>query len=204
MNYQPNLYAKVALDMDGVVANYVYDYAKRIIQVSGKNLFEGEEPEPGWPTWTDWNMDLTVGYNKEDRNRAKESIEKDLFFWLRLKTYADTREAMGKLIYLTDNLYFITDRSGTSAKVQSELWLQKLLVPNPTVLISAQKGDVCGALGITHYIDDKPENCLDAVQHGVNNVYMMIRPWNINTPSQSNRIKRVNTLTEFVEDIYRG
>lgn len=76
-------------------------------------------------------------------------------------------------------IYFITNRMGQYPKRQTELWLSQHLGFSPTVLISPHKGQVCAALHLDYYVDDKPSNVDDVIAEAPNTtVFMQDRAYN--------------------------
>ena len=113
---------------------------------------------------------LTLHYNS--RTKAEEMVGKaweiaksDEKFWLTLKPYAHTRNALARLQWLVSDgheVYFITSRPGVFAKRQTEMWLQLngFRWETPTVIVSWEKGLVAAGVNLDVFVDDKPDNLL--------------------------------------------
>lgn len=154
---------RIGIDIDGVLANFNAAYRMKLISVTGRDLIpEGEEP-PCWEYATHY------GYTKDEDSRTWKDILADPWFWqflaplpgaLSFLDWVDTESRYGPVSGLIVP-YFITTRPGVDTKGQSERWLRPH-VENPAVLIarsSEDKGLLARGLGLTHFLDDKPENC---------------------------------------------
>lgn len=141
------------IDIDGVLADFVTALNDLAFRVTGKHL---------------QNPPLTWNYQREPGGLTPEEESKlwgmvqSSGFWQRIRPLASMVE-FGRLRKLEfyHPLYFITTRGGDYAKWETEEWLRGQDFHNPTVLISPNKGPVARGLGLTHFLDDKPENCLD-------------------------------------------
>lgn len=178
---------RIGCDVDGVLADYVSPYKDTIKKLSGLDMF------PQSTEWSSWNYDKECGYTVEQSKAARESLWATEGFWEHLQPYPETTEVIMQLygrIIVGDDVYFITDRTSTtevSAKHQTERWLMNQTVGHlsiwadfyPTVLVTADKAPVAKALNLTHFIDDKWENCLAVkLECPDTNVYLLDRPWN--------------------------
>src|SRR3990167_8320586 len=137
----------IGLDCDGVLADFNRDYIELIVARTGKDLF------PARPfTITTWEYPELYGYSRTEIKKVWHDIITDDSFWARLLPYSDARQFLDDLWDLDhDNVYFITQRPGQTAKVQTEFWLKTLLGWDlPTVLVSGEKGSVCKDLQVTH------------------------------------------------------
>lgn len=188
----------VGIDVDGVLASFNNSYIKLIRDLSGRDLFDGREESPSFPT--DWNYDEVAGYNDEEIDKAWDHVKASPIFWKALFPYEGVREFVTELERLGLDVYFITSRPGPTAKKQTEDWLEAVGVDHPTVLISSEKAACCDALEITHYIDDKVENCKDVYLHSWRtSCYMLARPWNTQTKAIP-RLDDLATFLAFIQD----
>ncbi len=187
---------RVGIDVDGVLADFNTSYRNLIHQLCEIRL---PEISPTYPNSWHWVKDVGVPNSVENAawDRIKDTKEQ---FWANLK---DIDPNVGTFLnwasWLPFNveLYFITSRVGSSAKNQTERWIMEHgwghNLPAPTVLISSEKGMCARALKLTHYIDDKTENCADVISYSPNTVvFMPKRPWNGN-------VEGVSTITELKE-----
>lgn len=183
----------IGCDIDGVLADFNTSFIQRVINVTGRDLFPVRPFDIPC-----WNYPQHYGYSEAEVSSVWESIKADGMFWEQLPAYEGTAAAIQTLEERRrvhgDDIYFVTARPGIAAKGQTERWLMSHGVYHPTVIISNQKGNVCEALKIEAYIDDRWENALDVaikpapysppcLQQPVwasssTKSYLMVRPWN--------------------------
>ena len=179
---------RIGLDVDGVLADFNPAYIELLTKQTGIKFPEVNDQYPDT-----WNYDRAAGVKKEDETAVWNIIKGSEDFWFKLLPYHNVCAFLVWLKYLRQDTYFITNRCG-SAKSQTERWLHKAGYPEPTVLISSEKAMVCKALNITHYIDDKNENCNDVKCYASRTKgYMLKRPWN--EPIES--VPRLSSLKDF-------
>lgn len=183
----------IAVDCDGVLADFNEAFVKLVIEVTGKDLF------PKWPfDIPTWEYPTYYGYTKEEQSKVWQVIKEDRSFWFTLLPYPHTTKFLLQLRGTGRDVYFITHRMGIKAKQQTEDWLETYGYLSPTVLLSSKKACACTAIDAGFYIDDKQENCLD-VQANASDTqgFMLARPWN----QTADRIPRVDSIMEFLEVI---
>lgn len=199
--------AKLGLDIDGVLCDFITAYKALIVELTAKNLF------PADAEWGCWDFDRQCGYvNNPDLNMVWKHIQQSSTFWELLKPYPETQEVLWQLYGLIlkgHDVYFITTRPGggeVSAKRQTEGWLKyQMGRPQigfiPTVLITSEKGTAAEALALDYYIDDKWENCTAVSAVDGVKVYLMDRPWNRDNDAGVLGIKRVGSVMEMIGEI---
>lgn len=168
---------------DGCLADFNSAFIRRIIDVTGRNLFpEGYEPHT-------WDYPEALGYSPTETDEVWRSIKQDRMFWATLPAYPTTPAFLGLVATRSeDDFYFITARPGIQAKRQTEEWLfhytpwSKPLF-NWTVLVSSHKGLCAQALGLDRYLDDKWENA-ESIATTNTKSYLLDRPWNQQPNSQ--------------------
>ena len=180
----------VGVDVDGVVAAFNPGYIALVKEMTGVEL------PPESDTYPDtWYYPQAAGVTKEQDKELWKHIRFSKDFWFNLKPYPDAVGVLVRLKWLGADIYFVTQRVGDAAKRQTERWLHKSGFPEPTVLVTGSKGAVCKALSITHYIDDKIENCEDVRDTSPNTKgYMLKRPWN----KPVDGVPVLNSLDEFM------
>ena len=179
----------VGVDLDGILADFNEAYIKLLTKQSGIVFPPISDAYPDT-----WYYEKAIGVSEEDQKAVWEHIEWSEDFWLSLKPYWNACGFLVRLRWVKADTYFITNRKGRTAKWQTERWLHKCGFPEPTVLLASQKGMLCNALNITHYIDDKIENCEDVRNNSVGHCYMLKRPWN----KPVKRVPVLNNLDEFL------
>lgn len=183
---------------DGVLAQFNEAFKKVQIETSGRDLFPSNWSDDQIECWN-WPTDQYT-YTKDEYKAAWEKVWASGTFWRQLRPYNGTTVFLKTIKTLSDNIYFITQRRGKMVKAQTENWLKRYGAwDNPTVLISDDKAACCKALHVTHYLDDKDENCRDVVKVGTK-VWMMARGWN----HSLQMVPRINSLEEFVEGVKNG
>ena len=157
---------KLGIDMDGVLADFNTEFFF-LLDASCPTLCSSALPADRYmPDFWDWPL----LYSERDRARAWEQVRQSFHFWENLAPLPDAEAFLSALPYEAD-IYFITQRSrGRNIKKQTERWLMRYGLPGritPTVLLvesPGAKGAIAAALQLTHFIDDRPENC-EAVRH---------------------------------------
>lgn len=188
---------RIGFDVDGVLADFNTGFIKRVIHVTGVDLFP---PRPfDIPMW---DYPQHYGYTEAQVNAVWENIKADATFWRRLPEYPGTESFLFGTIESLDregnDVYFITSRPGIAAKKQTENWIRAagLNWMEPTVLISSAKGLCAHALRLDIYVDDRWENCLDVVATSEGTkVYLLDQPWNQERSHPA--IERISSLQEM-------
>lgn len=131
-----------------------------IVGVTGKDLFQpGDVEDP--PVW-DW--DLLRGYSKEEVKETWKNITTSPYFWAMLDPMEDAPGFLTELWHRPYEVYFITNRPGVQTQAQTATFLSQFGYRLPSVVVSAEKGACCAALGVDVYLDDKGENIIDVLE----------------------------------------
>lgn len=193
----------LGIDLDGVMASFDTGYREVLFEVSGKRLLpEVEEP----PCWY-WPQ--AVGYTKEEDDKAWTQIKESAVFWVSLPPTMEAPMALRALAQAYQqghNVYFITNRMGIAPHMQSMIWLINNGFPTPTVILSGDKGPVAKGLGLTHFIDDKPENCFEVkAASPKTRVAMLSKRYNQSAQEacRAKDVEIVSTIKEFFQSIAR-
>lgn len=202
---------RIGCDVDGVLAQFNDSFIDLIVKETGIDMFP---PRPfDIPCW---HYPQFYGYkNKDQLNKIWDIIGASETFWYTLKPYPETTEIILQLygrILAGDDVYFITTRPSTglvTAKHQTERWLMNQTVGHltvwadfcPTVLVTDDKGPVAKALNLTHFIDDKWENCIAVKDQSNAMVYLLNRSWNMLPNTNINGITRVNSVLEMLKEL---
>ena len=160
----------IGIDIDGVLANFNKAYREILIKTTGRDLIPEEACRSGKPGEEPpvWDYAAHYGYTRDEDRATWKAIRESHTFWRNLNALPGTRGFLWDLDIDTElannppEVYFITTRPGYSVKSQSVEWLSEYGVDFPTVLITrGNKGQLAAGLGLTHFLDDKPENCMD-------------------------------------------
>lgn len=189
---------RLGVDCDGVIFDFTSAYARMLEKVSGKTctLTPGTEPHC-------WNWATEYGFDKGDDSKAWREIKKDPQFWATLAPKQEAAQAIAALnnIYRAGHeVYFITNRPGIAPHAQTIIALGLLGMEIPQVLVSEDKGPVAKGLKLTHFIDDKIENCEEVAQDAAPGCRVFCLTTNYNKNHEFNpklNIIRVGTLLEF-------
>jgi len=188
----------IGVDIDGVLADFNNAFADRLRKVTGRDLLPEDVSNP--PVWY-WPEHY--GYTPKEQNATWDNCWADPEFWLDLSALGEV-DKFFEQIYASGDIYFITARTGTNVKQQTEQWLEMYGFHYPTVLIAYDKGPLAKALKLTHFIDDKDSNCQEVVELSTKTqVFLLDR--NYNKQSQSMlKAAGVTVVTErqqFVEAV---
>jgi len=155
----------IAVDCDGVLADFNRAYIPLVQQVTGQDMFPKDWEETLYKTYhTVWDYDKEAGYTREQIHKVWEVIKANDKFWLNLKPMPSAREdlkALDDLAKQGHNIYFLTNRMGAKAKYQTEKWLFKYAFDFPTVILTGDKTPLIRLLSIDFFIDDKPETMIE-------------------------------------------
>lgn len=189
---------RIGIDVDGILADFNYSYCKLAVEVTGRNLFPQLPYAP--PCW-DYLQPL--GYTPEEEKAIWGVIIASDSFWKGLWPYQDTDTVLKRLTTRwDDDIYFITNRPGKQAKIQTEVFLFNHGYTHPTVLVSGDKGPVAKGLKLDYFIDDKPSNCIDVADGSKETkVFMLNCTWNTSNIFAIEDITRVTSVGEFLDRI---
>lgn len=186
-------------DVDGVLANFDRAYHALANEMFGLSI-----PLEHPPTW-DWLED-TIGSDRV--GRIWNHIKQDGSFWSELPLQCSAKE-IARVAALDEEHtnYFVTSRVGKNPKIQTEYWLEKHGIVDPTVIVSSRKADAANALKAHYTIDDKAGNVLAVYYNSPpeRHVYVYDTPYNqFDSRVVGSRVRRVNTVSAFLDDIEAG
>lgn len=163
----------IAIDVDGICANFTDAYAKRLVKVTGENFL----PKP--LTLPCWDWDKHYGYTSDQIQATWESITKDALFWQKLDPIPSPAVfARLNVIAQTHPTYFITNRMGVKCKQQTEKFLYEAGINYPTVLITGNKKPVIEALKVEFFIDDRLDTMNELVGLKKDHFYLQDEEYN--------------------------
>lgn len=196
----------LAIDIDGVLANFTDAYAACVTRRTGI-VFPKMSDE--WPTSWYWDRDAGVTREQEEETWKKDIIQ-TRNFWQKLEPHEGAKPALKYLNQMAsrgDQLYFITHRMGDSVKLQTERWLYNHGINYPTVIVTGQKLPFLRALGVNFFIDDKPSTVIEVGEAAMAekwenfNLFLFDRPYNRNG-AYPNNVQRARTVLEAIAQAY--
>lgn len=191
----------IGLDIDGVLANFAEGYERKIVEVTGRNLFDPDRGRVGvdWhpPVW-DWPQ--LAGYTGEEISRVWREIAGRSNFWTNLTKTAEANYLVEAATMSNSALYMITDRPGPFTQGATRGWFESMFGLSPAVIVTqgVSKGRIAKALSLDVMLDDKWENIRSIMDVSPNTqAVLLARPYNSNGHSRASNI--VRSGTEFVE-----
>lgn len=201
---------RLGIDIDGVLADFNAAYRRKLIQASGRDLI----PDPFEPPC--WDYAGHYGYTPDEDQKAWKLIREDGLFWQYLQplpgaaTFLDWAWRLHQDNWThgrSHEVYFLTTRPGLQAKRQSENWLARYgmnSTPATVLIARGNKGELAKALGLTHFVDDRPENVYDVLDvHFGCQTYM--RRAKYNEIEQDAVVRKggklVESITEFMHEL---
>lgn len=192
---------KLAIDVDGVIANFTDAYAHYLFKETGV-IFPKASNE--WPE--EWFWERSAGVTAAQEKKVwGDHILSSRTFWQDLRPVESAQEAIYRLNRMSQNgdeVSFITNRPGTQSKYQTEKFLYGLGMNYPTVIVAADKLPILKAMKIEFFIDDRPDTVQEVgLDASVGRIYLKDAPYNrsqIYPPT----VKRITTLVAALEDAY--
>lgn len=184
----------LGIDVDGVIADFNTGFMDLFVKLTKEDRFGNPRADI-----TTWNYATDqFGYTKEQDKAVWQSVMANPSFWRDLPAYKGTLEFLTTLRQLPIRITFITSRVGINVLQQTQDWLTANGFSYPAVIISSNKGATCRRLGVTHYLDDKNENCVDVVKEVPGcRVVMFAQPYNQEQPGTF-RITQLGTFLDLV------
>lgn len=155
----------IGLDLDEVCADFVGGFNRRAYEVLGPSIIRTDK-DYRWPCW-----EIVDALNISDQQ--EHEVWNDIMtrggFWEHLPVLPGVTKALRTLQTYEANgllrLVFITARpevSGNGTYIETMNWLYRTAwVEDPYVIIAHNKGAVAQAVGLTHFVDDKFQNCVE-------------------------------------------
>lgn len=194
----------IGCDVDGVLADFNEGYRRTLCTIGGRNGFENEPVASCWEP-PQWYYAEHFGYTKDEDTRAWNEMLSSPVYWRLLNPYPGVCEFLHKLRQVNAEIYFITTRPGQTCKVQTECWLEAMGFYRPTVLIArGDKGGIARGLQLTHFLDDRPENCFDVHDtFPTCATFLFSRRYNVNYQeyARQREIRVVTQLQEFLTEV---
>lgn len=147
---------RLGVDLDGCLADF-----------NNACLRELQKLSPGVPLpavpWDEWHWPEKY-YAQKVVSEFWDTSGQDEMFWYNLDCMVneDEKEQLRRLMF-NHHVYFITSRPA-AAKYATELWLQKHLGTQPTVIISSRKDYVAYGIGLQGILEDSHHNLVDILR----------------------------------------
>lgn len=194
----------IAIDLDGVVANFSLKFSEVCRKVFGDHLPLVDKDS----MILDWDWHKWYPLTKEEVSQVwKHLMTKEDNFWETLPILNQNDwESIKELQYHDHiNVYFITARATSPGKTvtkQSINWLKNNGWENPQVIKTDDKEHFIKHLNIKFFVDDKKENCEAVKKENPNcNVYVFDTHYNRHLDASKNGMKRIISLNEFLVDV---
>lgn len=137
---------------------------------------------------TVWNFEAPAGVPKDKMSLVWEKVimQEGSTFWQTLPPIDKDKGVFSQLNHLSKSghdIYFLTHRMGSQAKLQTEKFLYEQGIDYPTVLLSGNKFPLIQSLQLDVFIDDKLETinevALEVVRYKMSTqVYLKDAPYN--------------------------
>ena len=203
----------IGFDLDGVLANFHYGFSKVANKLFGSPIVEDINEVRAY-RWEDWGYPL----DKKQHNKVWREIDSNTNdFWLDLQPLVENTifERMKKMEKENCNFFFITSRkntAGKSALSQTKDWIESCTaLKNFSVIPSHRKGGILARAEIDFFIDDLPENVIEAaIEAPKCESFLLVRPYNaysIEFIQKSHKFKSIGivySVEEFLEIVEKN
>ena len=182
----------VGLDIDGVLADFISPFLRRLEQRAGHGPIDPESISD--PSFTNHPF-----ISKEAVSDCMIDVSYDATFWQHLAPLPspDQWRALDALSR-KERLVFVThryERENYSIHQVTCDWLKKYGVSNPVVYFTQNhKSELIGQLGVELFVDDRHENCRDVAENTNAVVLMPHRPYN--QSFRHPKVQRIHGLAE--------
>jgi len=171
----------IGFDLDGVLANFHYGFSKIASKLFGSPIVKDINEVKAY-RWEDWGYPL----DKKQHNAVWREIDNKVNnFWLDLEPLVENAifKRMKDLEKGNHNFFFITSRkntAGKSALSQTKDWIESCTaLKNFSVIPSHRKGGILDRAEIDYFIDDLPENVIEAaIEAPKCKSFLLVRPYN--------------------------
>lgn len=170
---------KLAIDIDGCLANFTDSYSRALTEHTGISFPKNSDE---WPT--EWYWDRAAGITKDQEKHVWNNVilAKGSTFWQDLDMIDGADKVIKQLNSMAKrgyDVYYLTHRMGDNAKGQTEKWLYERGCDYPTVVMTGNKLPVLVALDIGFFVDDKTETIQEVGAQGVvKETYLKLAPYN--------------------------
>ena len=194
---------KLAIDIDGCLANFTHAFGDLLIEDSGVNLLGPDwKNDPGFPGTWNWHHD--AGYNLDQIGRAWRYVAEGETFWRDLKpldSAAATIQQLNRLAGWGHDVYYVTHRAGKKAKRQTEEWLNSFGMEHPTVILSGQKMPILVATDVNFFIDDKPDTVNEVYRNMGQDITVFLKDAPYNRADRPLGLRVVDSVADALKAI---
>lgn len=176
---------RIGIDIDGVLSDFCSHFSCFVNTTF--NIKLANRP-------TDWSFSLSA----EKISPLFQEFIKQNGCWLEQRPLSYLELKVVERFAETNVIYAISDRMPEPrAYTETRLWLDRHGLYHIGLVLSIQKRTVCEALGLTHFLDDKPSNVAQFEGSSVR-CFLLDQPWN---REASPYLRRVHSITEFLSYI---
>lgn len=193
----------IAVDVDGVLADFSVAYRKLIIETTGRDIFPPIKAGVLIDSqMTCWDWPESYGYTRDEIGKVWKHIGSDQCFWQFLPPLPTAVEFLFNLNHSSHEVYFVTNRKGPNAQFQTAAWLSKHGYSNHPAVILAPRGkaNILGALAADFFIDDKPDT-LVSVMDALPEIATFAIDYPYNSHIELPVTRRLHDVMEFWEAI---
>lgn len=202
----------VLVDLDGVLVEFTRGFGRLAREVLLRDFpaISTGERAAGWETGA-----LYPDIRGADRDRVWGAAWTSSSFWRTLPPLEPPLQ-LERLGHLPCIKYYVTRRRGFKVHEQTQGWLQEHCGdPAPTVLVLAPhqvRGPLVPMLGVTHALDDQPENLVNLLTYAGDRAEVWMRAWPHNDylrvanygAINDQRLHIAESLKDFLDAIERA
>ena len=185
----------IVFDVDGVLANFTLGFTQRAAQIDARVMVRSSEEQLEWDF-----RDFPPGVEAA----TWRSVQQDPCFWALLYAHPgatlDVFDTIQELSVVRP-VYFATNRVGIGAHTQTERWLSRYGIRNPTVIVTRRKGEFCNVVDAAACIDDKAGNAVYVAYECPNTrSYLLNTQYNrFDHRVLGGKVIRVKSVSEFLK-----
>ena len=187
----------IMFDVDGCLADFIQGYNKMALtiprQYAVRPLNEGSR-------WGDYNDVVVWDHIKRSRTFFFELPSMQEFItkpelWMRIAKLEQDND-----------VYFVTSRQGVHVKRQTQDWLTRRGVYDPSVIITPDKGETARVIKADFAIDDKAGNAMFIkYQRQKCESFILDKPYNQWDPTMvGTKVRRIFSVEEYINAVETG